>query len=164
MHHALVFSTSKHLSSDSDAASWLADFANAFAAITKRAVAGEIDLKARYLNVLARLLANPFACLIYWLLQRHQPKAQLNLFIRYEPMGQIIWRCYKPPAWVWPLRASHCCWPKWQSTLIKLISAACYTFKAIKSMISSQIKFRGSIYPIQIKGAEPGPFVFDFKI
>ena len=68
MHHALVFSTSKHLSSDSDAASWLADFANfadAFAAITKRAIAGEIDLKARYLNVLARLLANPFAYLIY---------------------------------------------------------------------------------------------------
>ena len=68
MHHALVFSTSKHSSSDSDAASWLADFANfadAFAAITKRAIAGEIDLKARYLNVLARLLANPFACLIY---------------------------------------------------------------------------------------------------
>ena len=68
MHHALVFSTSKHLSSDSDAASWLADFANfadAFAAIAKRAIAGKIDLKARYLNVLARLLANPFACLIY---------------------------------------------------------------------------------------------------
>ena len=68
MHHALVFSTSKHLSSDSDAASWLADFANftdAFAAITKRAIAGEIDLKAHYLNVLACLLANPFACLIY---------------------------------------------------------------------------------------------------
>ena len=68
MHHALVFSTSKHSSSDGDAASWLADFANfadAFAAIIKRAIAGEIDLKARYLNVLARLLANPFACLIY---------------------------------------------------------------------------------------------------
>ena len=68
MHHALVFSTSKHLSSDSDAASWLADFANfadAFAPITKRAIAGEIDLNARYLNVLALLLANPFACLIY---------------------------------------------------------------------------------------------------
>ena len=65
MHHALFFSTSKHSSSDSDAASWLADFADAFAAITKRAMAGEIDLKARYLNVLARLLANPFACLIY---------------------------------------------------------------------------------------------------
>ena len=67
MHHALVFSTSKHLSSDSDAASWLADFANfadAFAAINKRAIAGEIDLKARYLNVLAPVLANPFACLI----------------------------------------------------------------------------------------------------
>ena len=30
-------------------------------------------------------------------------------------------------------------------------------------MISSQIKFRGSIYPIQIKGAETGPFVFDIK-
>ena len=46
MHHALIFSTSKHLSSDSDVASWLADFANfadAFAAITKRAIAGEID-------------------------------------------------------------------------------------------------------------------------
>jgi len=68
MHHALVFSTSKHLSSDSDVASWLANFANfadAFAAITKRAVADEIVLKAHYLNVLARLLANPFACLIY---------------------------------------------------------------------------------------------------
>ena len=68
MHHSLVFSTSKHLSSDSDAASWLSDFANfvdAFAAITKRAIAGEIDLKARYLNVLTRLLANPFACLVY---------------------------------------------------------------------------------------------------
>ena len=64
MHHALVFSTSKHSSGDGDAASWLADFANfadAFAAITKRAIAGEIDLKARYLNVLARLLANAFA-------------------------------------------------------------------------------------------------------
>ena len=65
MHHALVFSTSEHSSGDGDAASWLADFADAFAAITKRAMAGEIDLKARYLNVLARLLANPFACLIY---------------------------------------------------------------------------------------------------
>ena len=65
MHHAPVFSTSKLSSGDSDAASWLADFADAFAAITKRAMAGEIDLKARYLNVLARLLANPFACLIY---------------------------------------------------------------------------------------------------
>ena len=63
-------------------------------------MAGEIDLKARYLNVLARLLANPFACLIYGLLQRHQHQAQLNLFIRYEPMGQIIWRYCKPPAWV----------------------------------------------------------------
>ena len=45
MHHALVFSTSKHSSSDSDAASWLADFADAFAAITKRAMAGEIDFE-----------------------------------------------------------------------------------------------------------------------
>ena len=45
MHHALVFSTSKHPSSDSDAASWLADFfADAFAPITKRATADEIDL------------------------------------------------------------------------------------------------------------------------
>ena len=34
MHHALFFSTSKHSSSDSDAASWLVDFADAFAAIT----------------------------------------------------------------------------------------------------------------------------------
>ena len=65
MHHALVFSNSKHSSSDSDAASWLVNFADTFAAITKRAMAGEIDLKARYLNVLARLLANPFACLLY---------------------------------------------------------------------------------------------------
>ena len=68
MHHALVFSTSKRLSSDSDAASWLADFANfadAFAAITKRAIADKIDLKARYFNVLTRWLANPFARLIY---------------------------------------------------------------------------------------------------
>ena len=65
MHHALVFSTSKHSCGGGDAASWLADFADAFAAITKRAMAGEIDLKARYLNVLTRLLANPFACLIY---------------------------------------------------------------------------------------------------
>ena len=64
MHHALVFSTSKHSSGDADAASWLADFADAFAAITKRAMAGEVDLKARYLNVLACLLANPVACLI----------------------------------------------------------------------------------------------------
>ena len=56
MHHALVFSTSEHSSGDGDAASWLADFADAFAAITKRAIAGEIDLKTRYLNVLARLL------------------------------------------------------------------------------------------------------------
>ena len=47
MHHALVFSTSEHSSGDGDAASWLADFADAFAAITKRAMAGEIDLKAR---------------------------------------------------------------------------------------------------------------------
>ena len=47
--------------------------------------------------------------------------------------------------------------------LIILISAACHIFKAIKSMISLQIKFRGSIYPIQIKGAETGPFVFDIK-
>ena len=78
-------------------------------------------------------------------------------------MGQTIWRCCKPPAWLWSLRASHCCWPKWQSSLTILISAACYIFKAIKSMISSQIKFRGSIYPIQIKGAETGPFVFDIK-
>ena len=45
MHHALVFSTSKHSSSDSDAASWLADFADAFAPITKRAMAGEIDFE-----------------------------------------------------------------------------------------------------------------------
>ena len=65
MHHALFFSTSKHSPSNTDAASWLADFADAFAAITKRAVADEIVLKAHYLNVLARLLANPFACLIY---------------------------------------------------------------------------------------------------
>ena len=65
MHHALVFSTSKLSSGDSDVASWLANLADAFAAITKRAIAGEIDLKARYLNVLARLLANLFACLIY---------------------------------------------------------------------------------------------------
>ena len=65
MHHVLVFSTSKHSCGGSDAASWLADFADAFAAITKRTMAGEIDLKARYLNVLACLLANPFACLIY---------------------------------------------------------------------------------------------------
>ena len=68
MHHALVFSTSKHSPGDADAASWLADFANfadAFAAITKRAIADKIDLKARYFNVLTRLLANPFARLIY---------------------------------------------------------------------------------------------------
>ena len=39
-------------------------FADAFAAITKRAIAGEIDLKARYLNVLACLLANPVTYLI----------------------------------------------------------------------------------------------------
>ena len=65
MHHAPVFSTSKLSSGDSDAASWLADFTDAFTAITKCAMAGEIDLKARYLNVLALLLANPFACLIY---------------------------------------------------------------------------------------------------
>jgi len=65
MHHALFFSTSKHSSGNTGAASWLADFADAFAAITKRAVADEIVLKAHYLNVLARLLANPFACLIY---------------------------------------------------------------------------------------------------
>ena len=31
MHHALVFSTSKHSPVDGDAASWLADLANAFA-------------------------------------------------------------------------------------------------------------------------------------
>ena len=31
MHHALVFSTSKHPSGDGDAASWLADLANDFA-------------------------------------------------------------------------------------------------------------------------------------
>ncbi len=31
MHHALVFSTSKHSSGDGDAASWLADLANEFA-------------------------------------------------------------------------------------------------------------------------------------
>ena len=31
MHHALVFSTSKHSSGDGDAASWLADFADDFA-------------------------------------------------------------------------------------------------------------------------------------
>ena len=37
MQHALVFSTSKHSCSGSDAASWLAGFADAFAAITKRA-------------------------------------------------------------------------------------------------------------------------------
>ena len=30
-------------------------------------------------------------------------------------------------------------------------------------MISSQIKYRGSIYPSQIKGAETGPFVFDIR-
>ena len=65
MHHAPVFSTSKLSSGDSDAASWLAKLADAFATITKRTMAAEIDLKARYLNVLARLLANPFACLIY---------------------------------------------------------------------------------------------------
>ena len=65
MHHALFFSTSKHLSSNTDAASWLADFTDAFAAINKHAVADKIVLKAHYLNVLARLLANPFACLIY---------------------------------------------------------------------------------------------------
>ena len=56
MHHALVFSTSKLSSGDSDAASWLANLADAFATITKRAMAAEIDLKVRYLNVLARLL------------------------------------------------------------------------------------------------------------
>jgi hypothetical protein len=56
MHHAPVFSTSKLSSGDSDVASWLANLADAFAAITKRAMAAEIDLKARYLNVLARLL------------------------------------------------------------------------------------------------------------
>ena len=65
MQHALVFSTSKHSCSGSDAASWLAGFADAFAAITKRAMAGEIDLKACYLKVFTRLLANPFTCLIY---------------------------------------------------------------------------------------------------
>ena len=42
MHHALIFSTSKHSCGGSDAASWLADFADAFAAITKRAMAGEL--------------------------------------------------------------------------------------------------------------------------
>jgi hypothetical protein len=52
--------------------------------------------------------------------------------------GQMIWRCYKPPAWVWPLRASNCCWPKWQSSLTILIFAACYIFKAIKNAISPQ--------------------------
>ena len=65
MHHALFFSTSKHSFGITDAVSWLADFADAFAASSKRAVADEIFLKAHYLNVLARLLANPFACLIY---------------------------------------------------------------------------------------------------
>jgi HAD superfamily phosphoserine phosphatase-like hydrolase len=78
-------------------------------------------------------------------------------------MRQMIWRCCKPPAWVWPLRASHCFWPKWQSSLTILILAACCIFKDIKSVMSSQIKFRDSIYPVQIKGAKTGPFVFDIK-
>ena len=45
MHHTLVFSTSKLSSGDIDAASWLADFVDAFAAITKRAMAGKIDFE-----------------------------------------------------------------------------------------------------------------------
>ena len=56
MHYALVFSTSKHPSGNDDAAAWLAGLADDFAFLRPLDAPSEIDLKARYLNVLARLL------------------------------------------------------------------------------------------------------------